>query len=261
MLYSLIKPLHLGLFAIVLMGGWVISVYANLSDPTLAVYYSFDGSTDVVKDGSIHGNDGKIEGKVNREDGVIDKAIVLEANTWIDLNGPEFENVPLDGITIAVWVNHNESAEPQSLFDAIGTDHGSGLYHVEIRPGGFRWFHRNGAEAQIFNINPGPVIKGKKWVHFTGTYDSKTGMATTYVDGKQTHEAKGGGKLSDNWGVQAEIGHHKNGRWFGGLMDEFYMFARALSADEINAVMNGELLSVQPKDKLATTWGSIKNNR
>ena len=243
---------------VVLMIVTGVSTEADLSDPTLSVYYSFDEDGDTLKDGSIHGNDGKIEGKSKRDKGVIDKAIVLEPQTWVDMNGPEFENVPLEGLTIAVWVNHNDSPDPQSIFDSIGTDHGSGLYHVEIRPAGFRFFHRNGAEQEVFNINPGPIIKGGKWVHFTGTYDSKSEEAKTYVDGKVTHEAKGNGKLSDNWGVQAEIGHHKNSRWFDGLMDEFYMFARALSEDEIKEVMDGEFLSVKPAGKLATTWGSLK---
>ncbi len=238
-----------------------VSTEADLSDPTLSVYYNFDADGDTLKDGSIYGNDGTIEGKSRREDGVIDKAIVLEDQSWIDLNGPEFENVPLEGITIAVWVNHNDSPNPQSIFDSIGTDHGSGLYHVEIRPAGFRFFHRDGAEKQVFNINPGPIIKGGKWVHFTGTYDSKSGDAKTYIDGKVTHEAKGDGELSDNWDVQAEIGHHKNDRWFDGLMDEFYIFARALSEDEIKEVMDGEFLSVEPADKLAITWGSLKSRR
>ena len=246
---------------VVLMIIATVSTEADLSDPTLSVYYSFDEDGDTLKDGSIYGNDGTIEGKSKREKGVIDKAIVLEPNTWIDMNGPEFENVPLEGLTIAVWVNHTGSPDPQSIFDSIGTDHASGLYHVEIRPAGFRFFHRNGAEQQVFNINPGPVIKDGKWVHFTGTYDSKSGDAKTYIDGKVTHEAKGNGDLSDNWGVQAEIGHHKNSRWFDGLMDEFYMFARALSEDEIKEVMDGEFLSVEPTDKLATTWGSLKARR
>ena len=83
----------------------------------------------------------------------------------------------------------------------------------------------------------------------------------TYIDGKVTHETKGDGKLSDNWGLQAEIGHHKNDRWFDGLMDEFYIFSRALSEDEIKEVMDGEFLSVEPADKLATTWGSLKSRR
>ena len=251
-----------GVFVVVAMVvAFAASTDADLSDPTLSVYYSFDEDGDTIKDGSIYGNDGTIEGKSAREDGVIGKAVVLEPSTWVNLNGPEFENAPLEGITIAVWVNHNDSPEPQSIFDAIGTDHASGLYHVEIRPAGFRWFHRDGANAEVFNINPGPVIDGGKWVHFTGTYDSGSKEVKTYVDGKMTHEAKGNGELSDNWGVSAAIGHHKQGRWFDGLMDEFYIFGRALSEDEIKEVMDGEFLAVEPEGKLATTWGGIKARR
>lgn len=65
-----------------------VSTEADLSDPTLSVYYSFDEDGDTVKDGSIHGNDGTIEGKSKRDKVVIDKAIVLEPQTWIDMNGP-----------------------------------------------------------------------------------------------------------------------------------------------------------------------------
>ena len=46
------------------------STHADLKDPTLSVYYNFDENGATVKDGSIHGNDGTIEGKVKREKGV-----------------------------------------------------------------------------------------------------------------------------------------------------------------------------------------------
>ena len=104
------------------------------------------------------------------------------------MRGKSFKNKPKDAVTLCVWVNHNESAQPQSIFDVISDVAGAqGLYHVEIRPAGFRWFTRNVANADIFSINPGPILPGKKWVHFAGTYDGKSGKAVTYVDGKQTH--------------------------------------------------------------------------
>ncbi|MCH8293101.1 hypothetical protein IH992_18585 [Candidatus Poribacteria bacterium] len=45
---------------------------------------------------------------------------------------------------------------------------------------------------------------------------------------------------------------------FNGAIDEVAVFRRALSLDEIKQVMNGDLLAVSPKDRLATTWGSLK---
>ena len=259
MRFDMIKWFHVYFAVLLIMGAYVFSAQADLKDPALSVYYSFDKEGETVEDGSINGNDGKVVGDAKWEKGVIGKAIALEPNVWIDMNGPEFENGPVDGFTLAVWVNHTGSADPQTLLDAIGTGHESGLYHMEIRPGGFRFFHRNNANAEVFNINPGPIIEADKWVHFAGTYDSDSGDAKTYIDGKETHAIKGNGKLSDDWGVTAGIGHHKNGRWFAGLLDEYYLFGRALSAAEIKQVMGGEFLAVEPDDKLATTWGDIKS--
>ena len=43
-----------------------------------------------------------------------------------------------------------------------------------------------------------------------------------------------------------------------GSIDEVAIWNRALSGAEIRTAMQGPLLSVSPKGKLATTWGSIK---
>ena len=261
MRFDLIKWFYVSIAVIGIMGIGIIPTNADLSDPTLSVYYSFDGDGEVVKDGSINGNDGKIVGNVSREDGVYDLAVALETDTWIDMNGPEFKNGPVDGFTLAVWVNHTGSGDPQTLLDAIGTDHGSGLFHMEIRTGGFRFFHRDGTNTTVFNINPGPVIEANTWVHFAGTYDSGNGEVKTYINGEETHSATGSGKLSNNWGVSAGIGHHKNGRWFEGLLDEYYIYNRALPAAEIKQVMDGVVTAVEPTAKLTTTWGNIKSHR
>ena len=175
------------------------------------------------------------------------------------MNGPEFQNGPEDGFTLAVWVNHTGTQDVQTLLDAIGNGHESGLYHVEIRPGGVRFFHRDETNTTVFEINPGPVIEANKWVHFAGTYDSDSGDIKTYIDGKETHSGKGNGKMSAEWGVSAGIGQHKNARWYEGLLDEYYLFGRALSEDEINQVKGGDFLDVAPADKLTTTWGNIKS--
>lgn len=227
------------------------------ADPDLSAYYSFnEGSGEIAIDGSEYGNDGLIVGDPTWELGQVGQALVLKAQTYIDLVGPEFQNIPKTGITIACWLNHNAIGD-MSLFDAIGDAHGNGLYHVEIRAAGVRWFHRDDGEVQIFNISPGALIPGGEWVHFAGTYEAD-GDAVTYMNGEETHRAAGAGELSDNWNLQAEIGHHKLGRWYDGLLDEFYMFSRALDGDEIQTVMNDEFLAVDAVGKAATTWARVK---
>ena len=257
----MIRFIHISFAIVAIMGACVLSIQADLKDPTLSVYYSFDKAGETVTDGSLNGNDGKVVGNATLEDGVIGKAIKLENSVWIDMNGPEFKNAPVDGFTLAVWVNHTGAGAPQTLLDAIGGGHASGLYHMEIRPAGFRFFHRDNTNTTVFQINPGPIIKADEWVHFAGTYDSDSGDIKTYIDGEETHSGTGNGKLSDDWSVTAGIGHHKNDRWYIGLLDEYYLFGRALSEAEINQVKDGGFLDVKPTDKLTTTWGSIKSRR
>ncbi len=45
------------------------------------------------------------------------------------------------------------------------------------------------------------------------------------------------------------------------ILDDLYVYDRALDADEVAGVMDGELLPVQPQAKLTTTWGQVKTNR
>ena len=257
------KRANLHLLAVAAAVCFGLAAHANTNDPTLSVYYNFDnlGPDDTIEDQSSYGNDGKIvKGGSTLEKSEKGGMALLFESTRVDLNGPEFQNKPVDGITIACWVNH-KGVGVQTLFDAIGTDHASGLYHVEIRAGGFRWFHRDGGNTEVFNINPGPVLEAETWVHFAGTYDSGSGDAKTFVNGKETHAAKGAGKLSDNWDETAGIGDHKNDRWLTGLLDEYYIFSRALDAAEIESVMNGEFLSVNPQGKTAVSWANIKARR
>ena len=46
-----------------------------------------------------------------------------------------------------------------------------------------------------------------------------------------------------------------------GVIDEVYLFNRAISTDEINTIRAGDFAPVQPAEKLTTTWGAIKTNR
>ena len=234
--------------------------HADLSDPTLSVYYNFDEEGDMVMDHSTYGNHGMIttggSARVASDRG--GTALMFE-NTRVDMNGPEFKNLPIEGITLAVWLNHTGSTSPQTLIDAIGTDHESGLFHAEIRTGGFRWFHRDGNATEVFNINPGPVLPADEWVHFAGTYDSASGLVKTFVNGEETHSADGSGAtLATNWGAAAGIGDHKGDRWYGGLMDEYFIFSRALDAAEIVTVMEGGFVSVDPRGKAASAWAHLK---
>jgi hypothetical protein len=231
-------------------------------DPDLSVYLDFDEiSGDVIKDKSGNGNDGMLLQNADLEEGKFGKALKFTAGLRVEFDGENFVKPPEEAVTIAVWANTEPRSAEMEVFDCIGSGHGDGLYHVEIRSdGAMRWYHRDDSSTQIFSIQTGSVPVGE-WVHIAGTYDSDAGQAVLYINGAEITRAAGGGKLSIDWSVTAGLGQHKGGRQFLGLMDEFYMFQRALDLDEIIALMNGEFgpsIAVQPGGKLAAMWGRIK---
>ena len=240
-----------------------ISAQADLSDPTISVHYGFEGDGNTIVDGSINGNHGKIVGNIVRAKGVYGKAAVFDGSSSIDMNGPEFKNGPVEGFTLAFWVKHTGSTAPQTMFDALTSSYSDRLFQIEIRPTGIRFYCRNEKGQLVFNISPGPIIPANEWVHFAGTYDSTRKQAKLYVNGKHTTSghifASGVRTISNNWDVYAGIGQHKNDHWFNGMLDEFFIFNRAVSASEITDIMNGVLtpafvpvyrVKLQGKDEL-----------
>ena len=110
------------------------------------------------------------------------------------------------------------------------------------------------------------VITDGEWAHVAMTFKAED-FLRIYVNGELKAEAEAGATESifDNEvslliGTDFELGGNHNGqpREFTGIIDEVTIFNRALSDDEVKQVMNGLVMSVDPRSKLAATWGVIK---
>jgi hypothetical protein len=67
--------------------------------------------------------------------------------------------------------------------------------------------------------------------------------------------------VASDWGLGARIGYNiDNERPFTGLMDDFCIWKRELTSDEINMVMSDGPVeeAVSPFGNLSTTWGRLK---
>jgi len=238
----------------------IFSAYA-VKNEGLVAYYSFnEGNGTDVKDSSGVGNNGVVQGKANWKNGKYGKAFYFDGATYIDLNGKDFKNKPKDAISLCVWVNHEGSGDAQEIFQCIGTGHAQGQYHVEVRTDlTMRWFHRDETNTDVFNVRGFGKVPIGEWTHITGTYNSKTKKAVLYINGVLIKELDGtGADLSTDWNVNATIGEHTKIRWFRGLMDEFYLWQRDLSADEVQQIMNQEMKAVDYQNNISSTWGQIK---
>lgn len=201
---------------------------------------------DLVSDSSINSNDGITHGCVqvnlgrlaNREMGC---APYVRMNSgYITLNGNHFRGKPMHGVTMAVWVKLSSVGGEHSIFCTIGgnnSTHTWGQYHFEVNNGKVRWFHRNERRTTVFSVETNAIVQANNWTHIAGTYDSGTGAACVYVNGKMVKHTQGSGTLSQDWETFAGIGRQGTSssepRTLGGYLDEFNMYDRALKPQEV----------------------------
>ena len=110
----------------------------------------------------------------------------------------------------------------------------------------------------------GPIAEIGKWTHVAGTYDGR--KMVLYLNGIEVGQKPAKGKINiieDPVGIGNIVdagGGGKNEYWSGHI-DEVRIWNRGLSEREVKEQMDFEaedILSVQPKGKLTTTWSVLK---
>jgi hypothetical protein len=209
-----------------------------IGDADLVIYYPFDQVTGgVVLDQSGKGNDGVVNGNVTFEAaGMRGGAGLFADSGFLDLDGPNFPagDIPTSGFTLAAWCNVTDTGGNHALLNSRATDD-TFIQHLEIRPTDYRCQLRAAGSTSLADIRTGTSVLGD-WVHYAATYDQATGKVTLYIDGQvlAQEDAAVNEPLAGDWGQGARVGYNvDDARPFTGLMDEFYVFKRALSASEI----------------------------
>jgi hypothetical protein len=233
-------------------------------DPDLILYFpfeEFDGDT--ALDQSGNGHNGTINGQIKIVDGGKQgKAAEFAKTSFIDMDGPSIppEHIPTEQITICAWAKCQNTGDHHAIFNARAGD-STWLVHPELRSeGNFRWLLRTDGGSDICDIRAGSVT-WDEWLHFAGVYDGK--KAILYINGEKVAEVPNANKtIAKDWGQGARIGYNIDAaRPFTGLMDEFSLWKRALTLEEITIIMEQGMkafLAVSPAGNLITTWGGLK---
>ena len=213
-------------------------------DPSLVIYYDFDEVGDIVADQSGKGHDGVVNGDVTAEaEGKLGGAANFANGGFLDLDGPSIpaEDIPTSAMTLAAWIKIANTGGDHEIFSARASDE-SWLIHPEPKSSGdIRWLLRSYGGTTIFQIRAGTVT-WDEWLHFAGTYDKESGKAALYINGELIEEmvVENPADIAGDWGLGARVGKTiDDGRPFTGLMDEFRMYTRALSQDEVLTIMQG----------------------
>jgi len=234
------------------MGGVLLITGTALAEPlvtgSLTLYYNFDSVGTTVADGSGHGYNGSVNGTVNEVAGIRGKAAEFGTSglSYIDVNGPGIASadIPTAGVTIAAFIELAGLSDHGEIFNARSAA-STFIIHSEIRTTpSFRFVLRDGTGTNIGNFFYGdqagqtPPVIGQ-WQHVAMTYDKAAAKMAIYVNGNLGSEfaVSNAADIADNWGMGARVGATvDDARPFNGQMDEFYLFTRPLTGDEIKVL-------------------------
>jgi len=219
-------------------------------DPSLLVHFDFENSAPSTW---------MLHNAASQNASVPDATIVggqWTEGRWPQKHALEFRsisdrvrlNVPgqFDAVTYSAWVNVGGLDRPfNSLFMADGFD--PGKIHWQIQNGGVLDLGIQGPRIEDCQIFTSPAVVGfdqfGRWMHLAVVVDGKRKQVTHYVNGVAVSRHLL--KLEPPFRIgEAELGNWNPGRFsrttpyfirhFSGVMDEFMLFSRALSDEEIS---------------------------
>jgi hypothetical protein len=257
------KALILSFTGLLVLGLFLsIAITANAkSIEGLVVYFDFsEGKGDTATDGSGKGNDGTLKGGTKWEAGKYGGGLAFDGVDGVvevkDSDSLQFT----DGLTLAAWIKPALKGNDWQLIASKGADAGE-FFELLLNPQGILWLGWMFQAGRVVPAQSPPSIQPDVWQHVAVAWDPKK-FWNIYLDGKLLVEyPKQDDKLVPN-GDPLLIGTEKGmPRFYNGAMDDWALFSRGLTIDEIDQIMGGikSMLPVnETKAKLTSTWGNIK---
>lgn len=245
----------------VFAGQLVFAALASAQMPKDFVFFvNFDeGSGDAVKDHSPNGLVLKAAaGAAKWSDGKFGKAAEFDGKTAFQAEKSGTVAKLKDAISVGAWI---KPAALTSWSNLIEMDAPQGARANKAWKTGFNNALLVFTTYEVKDHNGSASLKLNEWQHVAYTYDTKS--AKLYINGKLDKDEVGSGTFdtSDKVVTTIDIGWRSTSKsaFFNGLIDELWVSNVVKSEKEINELMNGIVLPVEPSGKAAMSWGAIKS--
>ncbi len=211
-----------------------VALHVNCSGNThaqesgLAAHWKLDELTQndrMTPDASGNGRHGRIHGQ-RLVEGIIGGAMKFEGLDQIVETGDLGLSAPA---SVTFWFRTDDLFRDRRLFSQVeGAESQAGALRLD----GVQIEVWNGTEWQVL-INR--QMKIKEWMHFAVVFEPD-GKTSGYLNGDRQHLVRCG---FDFKGVKAAIGAkflNETGNTYTGCIDDFRIYSRALSGDEIKSL-------------------------
>ena len=234
-------------------------------DTVVGMWLFEEGAGNVAKDTSRSRNDGTIAGPKKWRDGKFGQALEFNGNdVYVEVESNK--SITLEELTIVAWANlePSQGARWQSIM-MRGQNPRNYLLAVDKDSQTLQLSITKGAPGAWAGPVGGPVVTDDGWHHLAGVVGEKAGLVI-YTDGEEVGKQPYARPSLDADPGRMRIGDGSNGgHQCEGLLDEVALFSVPLEQGDIKTIMEDGLeratglLAVEPENKLATTWGKLKN--
>ena len=228
--------------------------------PGLIAYWPFDSASDIVD--KVAGIPGEVQGIVVDAEGVIGSAVNLgEAENWIRVNAeatgwlaPASDN---NAMSVSLWQKLNVVRNSSTFwFRATSAPSNARNFQAHIPWGNNNIYFDTGGccGGGDTRIVKNSTIDFLEWHHFVFVKDGN--HKEIWVDGELFHEGENTTALFDDWTYLA-IGSSGTGDYAAAILDDFGVWARAITPEEIATIYNGGSGSPLMTDALSAGANTI----
>jgi len=261
-------------FVLLLSASLVGSILPGFANAKILGAWLFEeGKGDQAKDSSGRSVDGVLVGNPEWVAGKFGTALKFEPNKYVDFPPPLSEKMIIEkDFTCMAWMKpHKWEGSWNGVFSMQAGSTNGEIYGIYFGSGGgteiYCWTRING-QAKGATTGKG-AVNLDEWVHGAITYDGS--KMIVYKNGEKAAETAISGNVdnADRKGRFVINGNYNSldgglSEWCSATVDEVLVFDEALLQDKIKLYMEKGFAgntSVEPSDRVATTWGELKVSR